>query len=175
MRDCVNDGKFYSCHPRAVGEIASYLYAEDFKDVAIGTGCFCKDNICNAHSWNNLIETKGEKVIERKISPTSMPTYATETDAKTDATKTDAKKTQKTDAKKSGAKKTDAKKTDTIKTEPTNAMIIAASIPEDPRREHIHKATENTPNIACFLQTENQLYTILIIMIHFIISLMTQY
>ena len=224
MRGCANDDNFYSCHPRSLGDIARYLYPVHLKDVGIGTACFCKDSMCNAHPWDSLVKTKGEKVIERKIPPETRPTPATEMNAKpihatttaaktadatmtyakpTDATKTDAKptdvtktdakptdatntdtkpterksdsnKTKTTDAKKTDAKKTDAKETDANKTEPTNATTIAAIIPENPRKEHIHKSTQNTPNNACFPQTQNQLPTILTIMIHFIISLMTQ-
>ena len=87
-----------------------------------------------------------------------------------------------TDSFKTGSKKTDLKMTDLKTTQvmityvgPIEATITAAIIREDQRREHVHSSTENAPNTTCVLHTKNQLPIILTIIVHFIISLITQY
>ena len=141
-RGCSEGDYSHSCHPSTVGDIAKYIYGIDLKAFGIGTGCFCQDNMCNAHPWDNLIETKGEKIFERTISTESRLSHATETDAKPTHATT------------------------------TAATTIAAIIPEEePRREHI----PNSPNNAFVLHTRNHTPHIPAILIHFIISLITQY
>ena len=183
-RLCISDVNRYSCYPDFHDQIARAIYGQHIA-VGKGTSCLCKYYLCNNHPWDVLIQTKSGKVVKRKVSSESSPTHATETDAKrTDVMQTDVLKTdfKTTDGIRTGSKKTDLKMTDLKTTQvmityvkPIKATTTAAIIREDPRREHVHSSTENAPNTTCVLHTKNQLPTIFTIMVHFIISLITQY